>query len=80
MMQLSLSDGRLQVLVRLGHQTGLAVARSHLSPGTGWHHVYVGRRGKRLMMRVNHVDTVMINIGEGRGRGSLRTDGNVWIG
>ena len=83
MFEISLVDGKLEVKVKIGSDTGLGVSRRRINTGD-WKKVWVGRKGRRVLVRIVGDESFSFNIGKNkdnkRRRKSIKSDGYIWLG
>ena len=83
MFEISLVDGKLEVKVEIGPNVGIGVSRRSLNTGK-WEKVWVGRKGRRVPVKIVGDESFSFHIGENEenklGRKSLKSDGYIWLG
>ena len=83
MFEISLVDGKLEVKVKIGSDAGLGVSRRRINTGD-LKKVWVGRKGRRVLVRIVGDESFYYNIGENKEkkmeRKSVKSDGYIWLG
>ena len=83
MFEINLVDGKLEVKVESGPDVGIGVSRRSSNTGK-WKKVWVGRKGRRVQVKVVGDESFSFYIGENQenkmGRKSVKSDGYIWIG
>ena len=82
--EISLVDGRIEVRVKIGSDVGVGVSRGSMNTGK-WRRVWVGRRERRVMVKIMGKESFSFNIGDlqknkKRRRTSFKSDGFICLG
>jgi hypothetical protein len=73
----------MEVKVKIGSDVGVGLSRRRIIEGE-WKKVWVGRKGRRVLVKIVGDESFSFNIGENKenmkGRKSIKSDGYIWIG